>query len=169
MATVLRVTFRRRRIFHQLAALPTDETSIDRVRTKRTPKRDRKSRHEKLAQIEKEHRESEEGAGKEDGNVPPSPILPTSNGDPNAAELALALKSKSEDGSRSQSLAATPGTPVSCPITDSDEHEVENEPEQVQIQHLNNIPEVGKMTEQVVDGNTKTQGKQPLFFRNFNF
>ena len=88
---------RRRRIFHQLAALPTDETSIDRVRTKRTPKKDRKQRHEKLAQIEREHRESEEKRS-------PSPTVSSNKSIENLSnestpELTLPLGKDIEDPS----------------------------------------------------------------------
>ena len=153
---------RRRRIFHQLAALPTDETSIDRVRTKRTPKRDRKLRHEKLAQIEKEHRENSEHKDLSNGStvkvidssVTESPV-------DDAPNLTLSLDNLAEDVNHSiQVTPGTPITPTNCASDSSDVNSIQNnEMDQVQIQHLNNIPDVAKMTEEVVDGNTKTQGK----------
>lgn len=154
---------RRRRIFHQLAALPTDETSIDRVRTKRTPKRDRKLRHEKLAQIEKEHRENDRESDHKDlsnGTTVKveNSIIDDNDDDDNRSTLSLSLNKLSADADHS--LQVTPGTPVtSCPSDSSDVASLPNtEMDQVQIQHLNNIPDVGKMTEEVVDGNTKTHG-----------
>ena len=48
---------------------------------------------------------------------------------------------------------ATPGTPKD--LTGEPEPKFEDS-EQMSIQHLNNIPEIGKMTQEIEDGKTKT-------------
>ena len=71
-APLVYCVIRRRKVFHQLAALPTDENSIDRVRCRRGSRKPHKIRyeahyfliiwqfrHEKLSKIERENRERE--------------------------------------------------------------------------------------------------------------
>lgn len=159
-APLVYCVIRRRKVFHQLAALPTDENSIDRVRCKRGTRKSHKTRHEKLSKIERENREAEMQKSENSSS--------TNSGDDSISGTKETNLTESKD-EPSQNEPENDLVPHNDPSKDPElipqNGENKNEKnvpepheeaqEDIMVQHVANVPLVNQMTTEYVDGDRK--------------
>lgn len=138
---------RRRKVFYQLAALPTDLNSIDRLRSKRA-KNDTKKRHEKLKQIASEHRQNAELGNKDDA-------LSLDEAQRNVTfETDIVDSISNSDLSVNESEQPAEAKIEALEQAENGGHAKEGQ--NIQIEHHSSIPQVMKMTEEILDGTKQT-------------
>ncbi|CBY08448.1 unnamed protein product [Oikopleura dioica] len=138
---------RRRKVFYQLAALPTDLNSIDRLRSKRA-KNDTKKRHEKLKQIASEHRQNAEL-----GNIDDAASLDEAQRNV-TFETDIADNISNSDLSVNESEQPAEGKIEALEQAENSGHAKDGQ--NIQIEHHSSIPQVMKMTEEILDGTKQT-------------